>query len=156
MNYTLRSMSDATAHNKGVASAAAKLMEREVPAGQLFCNPHTALGFDRGMESVINCIEKSMGMDQLTNAFLLSVDIDQQHQTISLTFVSWILSLFGPDNVQKPWNVHHDLKAQLKRDNRKMHLFQLKDARVSMLSRSCAIVCYHWNDFVKFFEEWRF
>ena len=34
-----------------------------------------------------------------------------------------------------------------------MHLFQLEDARFGMLSRSCAIVCYHWNDYTEFFEK---
>ena len=146
-------MSDSTAHNKGVAVATAELMGRSDPAGQLFCNPHTALGFDRGMEAVINHVERAMGMEQLTKAFLLSVDIDQSRDTISLTFVSWILSLFGPDNVQKPWNVHGDFKTQLKKIDRQMHLFLLKDARFGLLSRSCAIVCYHWNDFMQFFDE---
>ena len=53
-------MTDATAHNKGISVECAKLMNREEPAGQLFCNAHTALGFDRGMESVINEIEVCM------------------------------------------------------------------------------------------------
>ena len=52
-----------TAHNKGISNAVAELMNRENPAGQLFCNPHTALGFDRGMETVVNEVENSMGMD---------------------------------------------------------------------------------------------
>ena len=37
-------MTDATAHNKGVASEAANHLSIEEPAGQLFCNPHTTLG----------------------------------------------------------------------------------------------------------------
>ena len=40
-------MTDGTAHDKGIASKLAETLDRENPAGQLFCNPHTALGFDR-------------------------------------------------------------------------------------------------------------
>ena len=146
-------MTDATNHNKGISVEAAKLMNREIPAGQLFCNPHTALGFDRGMEAVVNGIEVIMGMDQLLKCFLLTVDIDQKRDTVSLTFVSWVLSLFGPDNIEKPWNYHKDLNDQLKREDRPMHLFQLKDMRFGLLSQSCARVFYHWNDFCTFFES---
>ena len=88
-----------------------------------------------------------MGMDQLLKSFLLSVDLDQKRDTVSLTFISWILSWFGPDNIQKPWNYHKDFKTQLQQEDRTMHLFQLKDMRFGLLSQSCAVVCYHWNDF---------
>ena len=46
-------MTDATAHNKGIVAEVAELMDREKPAGQLFCNPNTALGFDQCMREVI-------------------------------------------------------------------------------------------------------
>ena len=108
-------MTDSTAHNKGVADATAQLMERDKPAGQLFCNPHTALGFDRGFESVVNKIEVHMGMENIFKGFLLDVSIDQNNEAVSLTFVSWVLSLFGPDLIQKPWNYHEDFEKHMKK-----------------------------------------
>ena len=97
-------MTDSTAHNKGIAETTAQLMERENPAGQLFCNPHTTLGFDRAFQSVINKIEVDRGMQNIFKGFLLDVSIDQKSEVVSVTFVSWVLSLFGPDLIQKPWN----------------------------------------------------
>ena len=97
-------------------------MHREKPAGQIFCNPHTALGYDRGMESIVNEVENTMGMDQLLKSFLPSVDLDQKRDTVSLALISWILSLFGPDNIQKPWNYHKDFKTRLQQEDRTMHL----------------------------------
>ena len=80
-----------------------------------------------------------MGMDQLLKSFLFSVDLDQKQNTVSLAFISWILSLFRPDNIQKPWNYHKDFKTQLQQEDRTMHLFQLKDMRFGLLSQSCAV-----------------
>ena len=114
-------MTDSTAHNKGVAAATAQLMGRKDPAGQLFCNPHTALGFDRGFQSVINKIEVDMGMENIFNGFLLDVSIDQNSEAVSVTFVSWILSLFGLDLIQKPWNYHEDFEIFMKRQGQKTH-----------------------------------
>ena len=73
-------MTNSTAHNKGLSNAVAELMSRENPAGKLFCNPHT-LGFGRGMETVVNEVENSMGRDQFLKSFLLSIDIDQKRET---------------------------------------------------------------------------
>ena len=102
---------------------------------------------------LIHHLQISMGMDQLLKSFLLTVDIDQKKETVALTFVSWVLSLFGPDNIQKPWNYHKDLKTQLQRNGKSMNLFQMKDMRFGLLSQSCARVYYHWDDFVEFFEK---
>ena len=140
-------MTDSTAHNKGVAAATSQLMGRKDPAGQLFCNPHTALGFDRGFQSVINKIEVDMGMENIFNGFLLDVSIDQNSEAVSVTFVSWILSLFGPDLIQKPWNYHEDFEIFMKRQGQKTHLFHMKDGRFGLLSQCSAIICYHWEDF---------
>ena len=44
-----------------------------------------------------------MGMENIIfNGFLLDVSIDQNSEAVSVTFVSWILSLFGPDLIRKP------------------------------------------------------
>ena len=146
-------MTDSTAHNKGVAAATAQLMGRKDPAGQLFCNPHTALGFDSGFQSVINKIEVDMGMENIFNGFLLDVSIDQNSEAVSVTFVSWILSLFGPDLIQKPWNYHEDFEIFMKRQGQKTHLFHMKDGRFGLLSQCSAIICYHWEDFTDFLDQ---
>lgn len=146
-------MTDSTAHNKGIADTTAELMNRENPAGQVFCNVHTTLGFDKGMSTIVNEIEIKMKMENIFKGFLISFDIDEKNDTVSLTFVSWVLSLFGPDNIQKPWNYYDDFKTFLNRAEKKEHLFLLKDARFAMLSRSCAIVSYHWDDFALFLDQ---
>ena len=145
-------MTDATAHNKGVAAEVATLMNRSDAAGQLFCNPHTALGFDRCMKSIINKVETEMGMQNLINCFILDVNIDQSNETVSLTVISWLLNLFGPDMIQKPWNYYDDFKTMLKRNNKESHLFHLKDGRFGLLSLCCAICCFHWEDFRTFLD----
>lgn len=95
-------MTDATAHNRGVAAEKATLMNRSDPAGKLFYNPHTALGFDRSMKSIINKIESEMGMQNLLSCFVLDPSINQSSDSVSLSVISWMLNLFGPDMVQKP------------------------------------------------------
>ena len=111
-------MTDATTHNKGLAQCVADKMEREVAAGQLFCGSHTNLAFDRTMSEVIHIIEDSMGMSNIFSGFLVDINIDQKQDTISLSAVSWMLNLFGPDMTQKPWNYHNDFMAYMNRINR--------------------------------------
>ena len=71
-------MTDSTSHNVGIAKATGELMNRETPAGQLFCTSHTPLGFDGGIEYIINKIETCMNMDNLFKGFLLDVSIDKK------------------------------------------------------------------------------
>ena len=142
-------MTDATAHNKGVAVEVANLMRREEPAGQLFCNPHTALGFDRCMKKIINNVEQKMDMSNLINCFVLDINI-KQTDTVSLSVINWILNLFGPDLVQQPWNYHSDFVIMLQNMGKVTHLFHMKDSRFGLLSLSCAICIFHWDDFDKF------
>ena len=146
-------MTDATAHNKTIPEKAAELMEREVPAGRLYDPVHTTLGFDGVMKKAMNGIEVEMKIDNISKAFLLDVSIDQTSDTVSFSFVSWVLSLFGPDKVQMPWNYHSAFCAFMKREGRIVHLFNLKDARFACLSRCAAIVLFHWEDFRDFLER---
>ena len=67
-------MTDATAHNKGVAKEVANAMNRENAAGQLFCNPHTTLGYDRCIKKVIATIEQKMNVASLLNSFVLDIN----------------------------------------------------------------------------------
>lgn len=146
-------MTDATAHNKGVAKEVANVMNRENAAGQLFCNPHTTLGYDRCIKKVIATIEQKMNVASLLNSFVLDININQESDTVSLTIISWMLNLFGPDMVQKPWNYYNDFVVYLKKEGRNIHLFQMKDSRFGLLSQSCAVCLYHWNDFESFLDS---
>ena len=120
-------MTDLTAHNKGVAANVAERLEREIPAGQLFCNVHTSLGFDACIKKVINEVEQKMDMSALAKCFVLDISINQKSDTVSLLVIDWILNLFGPNLVQKPWNYHNDFRIMLGRKGKLMHLFHLKD-----------------------------
>ena len=124
-------MTDATAHNKGISTALARTFNREIEAGQIFCDSHTALGFDRSMSKVVKSIEESMSVQIISNSFLLDVeaDIDQRKDTVAIQTVDWSLRLFGPDCSQKSWNYYRDFSTFMKRQGKAVHLFSLKDAR---------------------------
>ena len=92
------------------------------------------------MEDVINVVEREMGLENIFQGFMLNVDVDRNKGTVSLSFVSWILSLFGPDLIQKPWNYNVDFKTYMKNEGESVHLFHLKDARFGCLSKSAAVV----------------
>ena len=147
-------MTDATSHNKGLSKAIALKLDRDNPAGQLFCNVHTTLGFDRGIKDVIHDVETEMGLENIFLGFMLDIDLNQCKGTVSLEFLSWALNLFGPDWIQKPWNYNRDFKTHVaKNGNRNIHLFSLKDAHFGCLSKSAAVTLYHWNDFKSFLEN---
>ena len=78
-------MTDSTAHNKGISEKLASTYNREKVAGQIFCDSHTVLGFDRGISKVLNNIEEKMGMTNIFNSFMLDVDIDQRKNTVSMS-----------------------------------------------------------------------
>ena len=144
---------DATAHNKGVAMEVANVMNRENVAGQLFCNLHTAFGYDRCIKRIIATIEQKINVASLLNSFVLDININQESDTVSLTIISWMLNLFGPDMVQKPWNYYNDFVVYLRKEGRNIHLFQMKDSRFGLLSQSCAVCIYNWNDLQLFLDS---
>jgi len=93
--------------------------------GQLSCTSHTTLGFDRRIESVVNQIEVSIDiMDNLFEGFLLDVSLNKNSETLSLTFLTWILNLFGPSFIQKPWNYHKDSVTFMKKKEKEVFLFE--------------------------------
>ena len=145
-------MTDATAHNKGISKVIAEKLGRDDPAGQLFCNVHTTLGFDRSIKDVIHDVENEMGLENIFLGFMLDVDLDQCKGTVSLRFLTWALNMFGPDWIQKPWNYYLDFKTHMNKEqgDKKVHLFSLKDARFGCLSKSAAVALYHWADFESF------
>ena len=91
--------------------------------------------------------ENKMEMRNIFSGFLLDTDIDQRKDSVCISTISWCLSLFGPENTDKPWNYYKDFCTFLQRKDRKLHLFLLKDARFGALSKSYAITCFHWDDF---------
>ena len=71
---------------------------------------------------MINQVEPQMGMQNLTNCFMVNVSIKQYSETVSLTIASWLLDLFGPNGVQKPWNYHRHFVTILRKRGKKLHL----------------------------------
>jgi hypothetical protein len=145
-------LTDSTAHNKNLATELAKTHHRDDPAGQIFCDTHTTLSFERYSKMVVSKIENEMGVEHLHDNFILDTGIDQK-DSIYATTVSWTLNLFGPDHIQKPWNYNRDFKVHCENRNRKVHLFALKDMRFEALSKCSAILCYHWRDFKQFLSS---
>ena len=95
-----------------------------------------------------------MGIQTIFNSFMGNVEIDLKQDTVATSTVNWSLSLFGPDKSSKPWNYHRDFVTLMKTQNKPVYLFSLKDAHFGQLSKSCAIMCYHWNDFSSFLESY--
>ena len=88
-----------------------------------------------------------MGMQNILRGFLFDIDIDQRKDFASISTISCCLCLLGPENINKPWNYYKDLFTFLLRKDCTLHLFLLKDARFGALSKSFAIMCFHWDDF---------
>ena len=59
-----------------------------------------------------------MNMDNLFKGFLLDISTDKNTETLSLVFHSWILNLFGPSFIQKPWSYHKEIKTFMQRKKR--------------------------------------
>ena len=78
-------MTDSTNHDNSIAKECTEALTREKPSGQLFCNSHTALGFDAGIQSVINKVETAMMMENIFKGFI-EIDVDQKNDSVSLTF----------------------------------------------------------------------
>ena len=47
----------------------------------------------------------------------------------------------------KPWNYFKDFCTFFQRKDHTVHLFLLKHATFGTLSKSSAIMCFHWDDF---------
>ena len=122
-------------------------MDRERPAGQIECVTHGVLAFDRDIVQEAHKVEDKVGMDNIFKGFLVEVGIDPKQDSVAIASIKWMLALFGPDNLSKPWNYHNEFLEYLKQNNRKSFLINVKDARFGCLSRCAAIACYHWADF---------
>ena len=145
-------VTDATNHNKGIAVALANKMDRDVPAGQIECVTHGVLAFDRDIVQEAHKVEDKLGMENIFKGFLVEVGIDPKNDSVAIASIKWMLALFGPDNLAMPWNYHNEFLQYLKRNNRKSHLINVKDARFGCLSRCAGIACHHWADFSHFLD----
>ena len=81
-----------------------------------------------------------------------NVNINQHSETVSMTLVSCLRNLFGPNMVQKLWDYRKDFTKMLKRSGKKSCLFHLKESKFGLLSLSCAIFCLHWDNFRTFLD----
>ena len=71
-------MTDSTSHNKGIAKYLAETFHRKEIVGQIFCDSHASLGFDKGIANTIHTIENKMEIQNIFSGFLLDTDIDQR------------------------------------------------------------------------------
>ena len=111
-------MTDSTSHNKGITENLAatekkrNFTEKKI-AGQIFCNSHTKVRFDKGTAKTIHSIENKIRMQNIFSGFLLDIDIDQRKDSVSINYflvsrLSCCLGLFGPENINKSWNYYKD------------------------------------------------
>ena len=63
-------MTDSTYHNKGIAENFAEPFHKREISGQIFCDSHTTLGFDKGIPKTICMIENKMGIQNIFTGFL--------------------------------------------------------------------------------------
>jgi len=146
-------MSDSTAHNINVPERVAEITNRSDVAGKLYDPVHTVLAWDNDFRKVIHEVETAMDIDKVSQGFLVGISIEKEVGTVSFDFLSWLLSLFGQEKLQKPWNCHTHFVAWMKARGKKIYMFALKDARFACLPRCCAMALYHWDDFEDFLAE---
>ena len=112
-------------------------------AGQIECVTHGVLAFDRDIGQEAHKVEDKVGMDNIFKGFLVEVGIDPKQDSVAIASIKWMLALFGPDNLSKPWNYHNEFLEYLNQNNRKSFLINVEDARFGCLSRCAAIACHH-------------
>ena len=98
-------MTDSKFHNKGIAKNLAETFHRKEIAGQIFSDCH---GFHKGIVKTIHNTENKIGIQNIFSGFLLDINIDQRNNSVSISTLSWCLSLFGPENINKPWTYYTD------------------------------------------------
>ena len=80
-------MTDSTSHNKEGAKNLAETFHRKEDAGQIFCDSHTTLGFDKGIAKTIHTIENKMEMQNIFSGFLIDIDTDQWKDSVSTSTI---------------------------------------------------------------------
>ena len=146
-------MTDSTEHNKGISPLLAELYDLDTPAGQIFCNTHTTLGFSSGMNKVIRNVEAGMKMEEVVKSFMVDLDYDTKNSSIAGQALDMMLRLVAPEYSHKPWNRHGQFMVYLKERGLDGHLFAYKDARFGLLSRAAAIALYNYENISSFLDD---
>ena len=146
-------MTDSTAHNKEIASCLAELYDLDTPAGQIFCNTHTTLGFSSGMNKVLRLVESGMHLEEVVKTFMVDLDCDTKNSSVAGQSLDMILRLVAPEYSHKPWNRNTEYKQYLKEKDLDGHLFAYKDARFGCLSKAAAVALYNFDNISSFLEE---
>jgi hypothetical protein len=127
-------MADSTAHNKEIASCLAELYDLDTPAGQIFCNTHTTLGFAAGMNKVLRLVEAGMHLEEVVKTFMVDLDYYTKNSSVAGQALDMMLRLVAPEYSHKHWNINKQYKLYLKERDLDGHLFAYKDARFGCLS----------------------
>ena len=146
-------MTDSTAHNKEIASCLADLYDLDTPAGQIYCNTHTTLGFSSGMNKVLRLVESGMHLEEVVKTFLVDLDYDTKNSSVAGQSLDMILRLVAPEYSHKPWNRNKQYLVYLKERDLDGHLFAYKDARFGCLSKAAAVALYNFDNISSFLED---
>ena len=146
-------MADSTAHNKEIASCLAELYDLDTPAGQIFCNTHTTLGFAAGMNKVLRLVEAGMHLEEVVKTFMVDLDFDTKNSSVAGQALDMILRLVAPEYSHKPWNRNKQYKVYLQERDLDGHLFAYKDARFGCLSKAAAVALYNFDNISNFLED---
>ena len=146
-------ITDSTEDNKGISSCLAELYDLDKPAGQIFCNTHTTLGFSAAMNKVMRKIEASMKLEEVVKTFMVDLDYDTKNSSVAGQALDMILRLVAPEYSHKPWNRHKEFMVYLKERDLDGHLFCYKDARFGCLSKAAAIAIYNFENISCFLED---
>ena len=146
-------MTDSTAHNKGIASCLAELYDLDTPAGQIFCNTHTTLGFASGMNKVLRLVESGMNLEEVVKTFMVNLDYDTKNSSVAGQSLDMILRLVAPEYSHKPWNRNKEYIEYLRVRDCNGHLFSYKEGRFGCLSKAAAVALYNFDNISSFLEE---
>ena len=122
-------MTDTTSHNKGLGENLAKLFNLDTVIGQLFCSTHTNLGFCRSMNESIKEIEIKIGVENILEGFLVTIDKRSKNGCLAGQFVDCITRLAGKEMSHKPWNRGHPFEKCCIESGEKYEMFLYKDER---------------------------
>ena len=146
-------MTDSTENNKGISDCLAELYDLDKPAGQIFCNTHTTLGFSAAMNKVMRMIEASMKLEEAVKTFMVDLDYDTKNSSVAGQALDMMLRLVAPEYSHKPWNRHKQFMVYLRERDLDGHLFCYKDARFGCLFKAAAIAIYNFDNISCFLED---
>ena len=135
-------MTDSTSHNKGLGANIAKLFNLDTIVGQLFCSTHTNLGFCRSMNETIKAVENKIGVENILESFLVTIDQSSKNGCLAGKFVDCITRLAGKELSHKPWNRGSEFEKFCNECGEKYEMFLYKDERFGCFPKACAVCLY--------------